>query len=92
MRRSSNSQTSSKEDAAQSERSQWSPEAAKIEVINEVRDKKKEDQNEMDQILSHFGSRVKDNASSASNRKPRMIINEIDFKACTIPPMGKDFE
>jgi len=47
---------------------------------------------EMDQILSYFGSRINDNASSSSNRRSHMMINEIEFKACTIPPMGKDFE
>ncbi len=92
MRRSSNSQTSSKEDAAQSERSQWPREGGNIEVINVVGEKLKADLNEMDQILSYFGSRINDNASSSSNRRSHMMINEIEFKACTIPPMGKDFE
>ena len=92
MRRSSNDQTTSQEGAAQSERSQWPPEGAKIEILHVVGEKRKEDQSEMDQILSYFGSRVNDNQSVASRQKSHQMINDIEFKACTIPPMGKEFE
>ena len=92
MKGTTNSQTSSSEDATQSEKSQYPLIGAEIEVINAIGEKIKENSNEMDQILSHSGSRMNDNTSKTSNRRSHMMINEIEFKACTIPSLGKNFE